>query len=94
MNLIAQRSVNFEMSFWCLQSPPKNERKQVDLSFYSSKVEFIHPAIFWRKRLLEKIISTFSDLYNGIKLIIQIVKLGTDYDLQILFSNLAFSNIL
>ena len=36
------------MYFWCLQFPPKNERKQV---------------VFWRKRLLEKIISTFSDLY-------------------------------
>ena len=29
------------MSFWCLQFPPKNERKQVDLKFHSSKVEFI-----------------------------------------------------
>ena len=29
------------MSFWCLQFPPKNERKQVDLRFHSSKVEFI-----------------------------------------------------
>ena len=25
----------------CLQFPPKNERKQVDLRFHSSKVEFI-----------------------------------------------------
>ena len=29
------------MSFWCLQFPPKNERKQVDLRFHSSKVEFV-----------------------------------------------------
>ena len=29
------------MSFWCLQFPPKNERKQVDLWFHSSKVEFV-----------------------------------------------------
>ena len=30
------------MFFWCLQFPPKNERKQVDLRFHSSKVEFLH----------------------------------------------------
>ena len=41
MNLIAQRSVNFEMYFWCLQVPPKNERKQVDLRYHNSKVEFV-----------------------------------------------------
>ena len=35
------RSVNFEMSFWCLQFLPKNEQKQVDLRFHSSKVEFV-----------------------------------------------------
>ena len=35
------RSLNFEMSFWCLQFPPKNEQKQVDLRFHSSKVEFV-----------------------------------------------------
>ena len=29
------------MSFWCLQFPPKNERKQVDLWFHSNKVEFV-----------------------------------------------------
>ena len=29
------------MSFWCLQFPPKNERKQVNLRFHSSKVEFV-----------------------------------------------------
>ena len=28
------------MSFWCLRFPPKNERKQVDLRYHSSKVEF------------------------------------------------------
>ena len=28
------------MCFLCLQFPPKNERKQVDLRFHSSKVEF------------------------------------------------------
>ena len=30
------------MSFWCLQFPPKNERKQVDLRYHSSEVEFIY----------------------------------------------------
>ena len=29
------------MSFWCLHFPSKNERKQVDLRYHSSKVEFI-----------------------------------------------------
>ena len=36
------RSVNFEMSFCCLQFPPKNERKKVNLRLHSSKVEFVH----------------------------------------------------
>ena len=30
------------MSFWCLQFPPKNEGKQVDPRFHSSKIEFVH----------------------------------------------------
>ena len=30
------------MSYWCLQFPPKNERKQVNMRFHSRKVEFIH----------------------------------------------------
>ena len=30
------------MYFGCHQFPPKNEQKQVDLRFYSSKVEFVH----------------------------------------------------
>ena len=29
------------MYFWCLQFLPKNERKQVDLRYHSSKVEFV-----------------------------------------------------
>ena len=32
---------NFEMVFWCLRFPPKNERKQVDLRYHSNKVEFV-----------------------------------------------------
>ena len=34
-----QRSVNFEMSFWCLQFPPQNERKQVDVRFHKGKLQ-------------------------------------------------------
>ena len=29
------------ISFWCLQFHPKNEQKQVDLRYHSSKVKFI-----------------------------------------------------
>ena len=29
------------MVFWCLRFPPKNKRKQVDLRYHSSKVEFL-----------------------------------------------------
>ena len=42
-----QRPINFEMSFWCLQFLPKNERKQVNLRYHSSKVEFFR-SIFGR----------------------------------------------
>ena len=38
------------MSFWCLQFLPKNERKQVDLRFHSSKVEFVC-SFFWKKNI-------------------------------------------
>ena len=34
-------SVNFEMVFWGRRFPPKNERKQVDLRYHSSKVKFV-----------------------------------------------------
>ena len=50
------RSVNFEMSFWCLQFLPKNEQKQVDQRYHSSKVKFVHS-------FFEKNIATLSDLY-------------------------------
>ena len=33
------------MSLWGLQFPPKNEQKQVDLRFHSTKVEFV-PLVF------------------------------------------------
>ena len=29
------------MIFWCLRFPPKNEQKQVNLRYHSSKVEFL-----------------------------------------------------
>ena len=29
------------MVFWCLQFPPKNKRKPVNLSYHSNKVEFL-----------------------------------------------------
>ena len=56
-----EMSINLEMSFWCLQFLPKKERKQVNLRFNSSKVEFVR-LFFWRKCWLEKIVSTLSDL--------------------------------
>ena len=34
-------SVDFEISLWFLQFPPKNEIKQVNLRFYSDKIELI-----------------------------------------------------
>ena len=34
-------SFHFETNFWCPQFLPKNERKQVNLSYHGSKVEFI-----------------------------------------------------
>ena len=41
MTFTLRWSDNFEMSFRCLQFPPTNEQKQVDLRFQCSKVEFI-----------------------------------------------------
>ena len=35
------------MSFWCLQFPPKNEQKQVDLRFHGGKVELV--CLFFEK---------------------------------------------
>ena len=60
LNIGTKGSDNFEMSFWCLQFPPKNKQKQVDLRYHSSKVEFI--CLFWNNCQLEKIITTLSDL--------------------------------
>ena len=34
-------SVNLAMCFWYPQIPPKNERKEANLRFHSSIVEFI-----------------------------------------------------
>ena len=43
----------FEMSFWCLQFLLKNERKQVDLRYHSSKVKFVR-SFFGRNIGLKK----------------------------------------
>ena len=42
------------MSLWCLQFLPKIERKQVDLRFHSSKVEFVR-SFFGRNVGLKKL---------------------------------------
>ena len=55
------RSVDFEMTFGVLQFLQKNERKQVNLRFQSSKVEFVC-SFFVGNVGLKKSISTFSDL--------------------------------
>ena len=48
-------------AFFCLQFPPKKERKQVNLRLHSSKVEFVR-MFFVGNVDLKKIISTLSDL--------------------------------
>ena len=48
------RWVNFKMSFWCLQFPPKNEQKQVDLSFHNCKVYIICLFSLWDNIGLKK----------------------------------------
>ena len=35
IKLIGKRSLNFEMSFWCLKFLPRNEQKQVDYTIKS-----------------------------------------------------------
>ena len=35
------RSVNFETVFWGGRFPPRNDQKQVNLRYHSSKVEFV-----------------------------------------------------
>jgi len=51
------------MSFWCLQFPPKNEQKQLDMRFHISKVEFVC-SFFGGNVSLKKMVSTLSDLYE------------------------------
>ena len=46
------------MYFWCLQFLPKNEQKQGDLRFHSSKVEFVH-LFFGRNINLKKSLRLF-----------------------------------
>ena len=38
---VSASSVNFKMGFWGRRFPPKNERKQINLKYHSSKVEFV-----------------------------------------------------
>ena len=69
------------MSFWCLQFPPKNEQKPVNLRFHSSKVEFIF-SFFWRNVGLKKsfwLCLTFrwrKALYSTIKVILLLAVTG------------------
>ena len=49
------------MYLWCFQFPSKNEQKQVNRRFHSSKEKFIH-SFFGGNVYLKKIITTFSDL--------------------------------
>ena len=49
------------MVFWGRQFPPKNEQKQVNLRYHSSKVEFVC-SFFWRKSMTLKTISKLTDL--------------------------------
>ena len=51
------------MSFWCLQFPPKNERKQVNLRYHSSKVEFVC-SFFGGNWWPQKIISKLTNIYQ------------------------------
>ena len=56
-----QRSVDIEKYVWCLQFPPKNEQKQVNLRYHCGEVEFIS-SFFGGNVSLKVIISTLSDL--------------------------------
>ena len=47
------RSDNFEMVFWCLRFPTKNEQKQVNLRYHSSKVEILR-MFFWGNQRHQK----------------------------------------
>ena len=62
---------------WCLQFPPKNKRKQVNLRFHSSKVEFV----FWRKIGLKKsfrLCLTFSIHFKGLRYVVWSLKLWVE----------------
>ena len=50
--------INFEMCFWCLQFLPKKRTKTSQPEVFSSSF------VFGKRRRLEKIILTFSDLYS------------------------------
>ena len=54
------------MVFWCLRFSPKNEQKQVDLRYHSSKVEFLHSFFGrnWRRQKPFRNCLTFSKCQN------------------------------
>ena len=65
-NFVSCKGQIISKFLWCLQFPPKKTPKQVDLRFHSSKVEFVCSFFGGNIYLLEKIISTFSDLYQDL----------------------------
>ena len=54
------------MFFWCLRFPPKNEQKQIDLRYHSSKVEFLCSFFGgnWRHQKPFRNYLTFTDWEN------------------------------
>ena len=67
--------------------PPKYERKQVDLRYHSSKVEFVC-SFFGGNRWLQKFISKLTDLYvNGISCSL----IGTTWVSRIFFRCIIFN---
>ena len=82
------------MSSWCLKFLPKNERKQVDLSYHSSKVEFVR-SIFGRNVGLKesfRLCLTFSGLEKLYATIVFIYPtsdemLNNEYSLRLMFYN-------
>ena len=43
----------------CLQFPSKNEQKQLNLGFHSSKLESVGSFVFWKKRHLKRSFQLF-----------------------------------
>ena len=62
---LKMKIVNLEKSYWCLQFPPKNEGKQVNLRFHGSKVEFVC-SFFGGNVSLKKSFGVFLTFINGL----------------------------